>query len=83
MANEYMPVLKAKFRHPASAEGGNHSNPSEWSREQQMYAAYHDWKPDTPEIVLKLYPSHLHIDLVARAQVCRLLCGTVMVLKCS
>lgn len=69
MVNEYLPIVKAKYSHPASSEGGMRPIPSSWTREEQMYAAYHDWKPDVPEIVLKLYPSHLHIDIIARAQV--------------
>ncbi|MBI5690572.1 MAG: GNAT family N-acetyltransferase [Verrucomicrobia bacterium] len=58
--NEWLPPLRA--RHPAPQ-----GDPSGWSRDQQLWQLYHH-----PEIFLPDpygdFPSHLHIDLLPRAQ---------------
>ena len=69
MATEYMPAVKAKYPHSASAGGGNCGDEATWTKEQEMYARYHDRSASDPEIALQLYPSHLHIDIIARGQV--------------
>lgn len=57
---EWRPKLVAHFPLPAG-------DPSTWTRVQQVHAWYH--RPDyfTPE-PYAAYPSHLHIDLLPRAQ---------------
>jgi hypothetical protein len=72
-----MPSVRARFPNPAEAPD---SNPDTWTPSQRIHASYHDWSPDLPEIMTDLYPSHLHIDIVARGQVraafeCLLLSG--------
>jgi ribosomal protein S18 acetylase RimI-like enzyme len=58
--NEWLPPLRAAHPEPTG-------NPSGWTRDQQAWNLYHH-----PEIfwlrAYEHYPSHLHIDLVARAQ---------------
>jgi len=58
--NEWLPPLRIAFPAPAG-------KPSGWSRDEQAWNLYHH-----PEIFrpasYEQYPSHLHIDLMARAQ---------------
>jgi GNAT superfamily N-acetyltransferase len=58
--NEWLPPLRAAFPAPTG-------NPSRWTRDQQAWNLYHH-----PEIFFpspcEQFPSHLHIDLVVRAQ---------------
>ena len=57
---EWRPKLCAQFPAP---EG----DPSTWSRVQEIHNVYHHPDYFTPE-PYEAYPSHLHIDLLARAQ---------------
>lgn len=57
---EWRPKLCAKFPMP----GGD---PAKWTRVQQVHSWYHQPDYFCPEPYDR-YPSHLHIDLVARAQ---------------
>lgn len=57
---DWRPNLCAKFAEP---EG----DPSQWSRVQSVYHCFHHPDYFTPE-PYEDYPSHLHIDLLPRAQ---------------
>jgi ribosomal protein S18 acetylase RimI-like enzyme len=57
---EWRPDLSARFPAPQGA-------PSGWTRLQQVYLLYHHPDYFCPE-PYATYPSHLHIDLLARAQ---------------
>jgi len=57
---EWRPALCSRFPAP-------HGNPAAWTQVQRMYHAYHHPSYHCPE-PYELYPSHLHIDLLARAQ---------------
>ncbi len=57
---EWRPALCAKFPEP----GGD---PSTWTRSQMVHSWYHHPDYTCPERY-DLYPSHLHIDLLERAQ---------------
>ena len=64
MAVEYLPEVCAAFPRPPEAE----DDPADVSRSRSLHRAYHDFKPDLPPALVKLYPSHLHIDLMPHAQ---------------
>lgn len=57
---EWRPNLRARFPPPGGDPGG-------WTRVQQVYHAYHHPDYFCPEPYDR-YPSHLHIDLLPRAQ---------------
>ena len=57
---EWRPRLCAEFPEPTG-------DPSGWSRVQQVYSWYHHPDYTCPE-PYDAYPSHLHIDLLERAQ---------------
>jgi ribosomal protein S18 acetylase RimI-like enzyme len=57
---EWRPALCARFPEPTS-------DPSTWTRVQQAHSAYHHPDYFCPE-PYEAYPSHLHIDLLPRAQ---------------
>jgi ribosomal protein S18 acetylase RimI-like enzyme len=57
---EWRPALCARFPAPAG-------DPASWTRVQQDYHAYHHPDYFCPE-PYEQYPSHLHIDLLPRAQ---------------
>ena len=57
---EWRPALCARYPEPAG-------EPATWSRVEQEYHAYHHPDYFCPE-PYELYPSHLHIDLLPRAQ---------------
>jgi ribosomal protein S18 acetylase RimI-like enzyme len=57
---EWRPKLAAKFPMPSG-------DPSNWSRVQQVHSWYHNPDYFCPEPYAE-YPSHLHIDLLTRAQ---------------
>jgi ribosomal protein S18 acetylase RimI-like enzyme len=57
---EWRPVLCTQFSCPQG-------NPSQWTRLQQVYDCYHHPDYFCPE-PYKAFPSHLHIDLLPRAQ---------------
>ncbi len=57
---EWRPALCARFPEPQG-------DPSTWSRVQQVYHGYHHPDYFCPE-PYDLYPAHLHIDLLERAQ---------------
>ena len=57
---EWRPGLKARFPAPTG-------DPAQWTRVQQTYYLYHHPDYFFPEPYAK-YPSHLHIDLLPRAQ---------------
>ncbi|HXW05716.1 MAG TPA: GNAT family N-acetyltransferase [Vicinamibacterales bacterium] len=57
---EWRPRLCAQFPEP-------HGNPDAWTRVQHVYHAYHHPDYFCPE-PYAAYPSHLHIDLLPRAQ---------------
>ena len=58
--NEWRPKLVEQFPAPAG-------DPGNWSRVQQVHNTYHNPDYFMPE-PYHAYPSHLHIDLLARAQ---------------
>jgi ribosomal protein S18 acetylase RimI-like enzyme len=58
--SEWRPALCARFPEPAG-------DPVRWTRVQQVHHSYHHPDYFTPE-PYEAYPSHLHIDLLARAQ---------------
>ncbi len=58
--NEWRPDLCARFPAPAG-------DPAGWNRVQQVHHAYHHPDYFCPE-PCEAYPSHLHIDLLPRAQ---------------
>lgn len=57
---EWRPKLCAQFPEPTG-------DPSSWSRVQNVHSWYHHPDYFTPEPYVQ-YPSHLHIDLLERAQ---------------
>jgi ribosomal protein S18 acetylase RimI-like enzyme len=57
---EWRPALCARFPAPQG-------DPSQWTRVQQVYYWYHHPDYFCPE-PYQAYPSHLHIDLLVRAQ---------------
>ncbi len=57
---EWRPALCAKFPEPKG-------DPEKWSRVEQVYYTYHHPDYFCPE-PYAAYPSHLHIDLLERAQ---------------
>ena len=57
---EWRPALCARFPEPPG-------KPNEWTRIQQVYYSYHHPDYFCPE-PYATYPSHLHIDLLPRAQ---------------
>ncbi len=57
---EWRPDLCARFPDPTG-------DPTAWTRVQEVYHAYHHPDYFTPE-PYEAYPSHLHIDLLPRAQ---------------
>ena len=57
---EWRPQLVSEFPMP----GGDHSK---WTRVQQVHSWYHEPDYFTPE-PYEEYPSHMHIDLLPRAQ---------------
>jgi ribosomal protein S18 acetylase RimI-like enzyme len=57
---EWLPPLQARYPDPAGPESG-------WTRDQRTCHELHH--PDAPmPAVVSTYPSHLHIDLLPRAQ---------------
>jgi ribosomal protein S18 acetylase RimI-like enzyme len=58
--NEWLPPLRATHPQPTG-------NPLGWTRDQQAWNLYHHPEIFWPE-AYEQYSSHLHIDLVARAQ---------------
>jgi ribosomal protein S18 acetylase RimI-like enzyme len=57
---EWRPKLCAQFPMPQG-------DPNQWTRTQTVYSWYHNPDYTMPEPYLE-YPSHLHIDLLERAQ---------------
>jgi ribosomal protein S18 acetylase RimI-like enzyme len=57
---EWRPALCARFPEPQG-------NPDQWTRAQQVHYCYHHPDYYCPE-PYAIYPSHLHIDLLPRAQ---------------
>lgn len=57
---EWRPALCARFPAPTG-------DPTEWTRVQQIHQLYHHPDYFSPEPYAQ-FPSHLHIDLLARAQ---------------
>ena len=58
--NEWLPPLRAAFPAPMD-------DPSRWTRDQQAWNLYYHPEIFLPE-AYEQFPSHLHIDLVERAQ---------------
>lgn len=59
---------EAEWRHDLCARfPAPHGDPSQWTRVQQVYQGYHHPDYFCPE-PYEAYPSHLHIDLLARAR---------------
>lgn len=59
---EWLPPLRARFPDP----GGD---PAAWTPVEQLYHEYHHYEVYYPQS-FRAYPSHLHIDLLPRAQGC-------------
>lgn len=59
--SEYAPRVRAEFPLPEGDEAS-------WTPSQRVHANYHRDKPFLPPSFADLYPSHLHIDLIERAQ---------------
>lgn len=58
MADEWFPKLREKYPDPQG-------DSSQWSRDERLMHAIHH--PEAPTLFDE-YPSHLHIDIIARAQ---------------
>ncbi len=57
---EWLPRLRPRYPAPSG-------EPASWSATEQLYHRLHHPGSDLPE-ALRTYPSHLHIDLLERAQ---------------
>lgn len=64
MKKTYLPRVCAAFPRPRDP----HVLGREWTNTDHIHAAYHDFAPHFPPSFEALFPAHLHIDLVARAQ---------------
>ena len=62
MVNEWLPELCQA--HPAPT-----GDPAKWTPTEQLYFEYHNYQVYYPP-AFHAYPSHAHIDLLARAQGC-------------
>lgn len=60
LAQQWLPPLQAQYPDPQG-------DPENWTRDEKAYHNLHHPKLDLPP-ALKPYPSHLHIDLLPRAQ---------------
>ena len=61
LAAEWWPKLRRQYADPAAGPA------AEWSADQRrVYAIYHPQR--TPRQVVELYPAHLHLNLLERAQ---------------
>ncbi len=58
--HEWLPPLRARHRAPTG-------DPTRWTQDQRLYHELHHPDLFHPQPI-ELYPSHLHIDLVQRAQ---------------
>lgn len=63
MGSEYLPKVRAKIPRPADAAEGSTLTPT-----QRIHREYYEWDGSLPTVLTQLYPSHLHIDIVARGQ---------------
>jgi ribosomal protein S18 acetylase RimI-like enzyme len=59
---EWLPPIRAQFPEPSG-------DPATWSPAQKVYYEYHHPDIHYPES-FRVYPAHLHIDLLPRAQGC-------------
>lgn len=57
---EWLPPLQRRYPDPSGSE-------RDWTRDQHIYHELHHPEPPVPAVV-RAYPSHLHIDLLPRAQ---------------
>ncbi len=60
LGREWFPALREQYPKP----GGN---PKNWTRGERMMNEFYEYDPDDDKLLTD-YPSHLHIDLLPRAQ---------------
>ncbi len=60
LAQHWLPPLQAQYPDPQG-------DPDSWTHDEKAHHHFHHPKLDLP-VALKPYPSHLHIDLLPRAQ---------------
>ena len=57
---EWFPELRERYPRPAG-------NPETWTRDERIINEFYEYRSDSDNL-LENYPSHLHIDLLLRAQ---------------
>jgi ribosomal protein S18 acetylase RimI-like enzyme len=60
LEREWFPALREQYVNPVS-------NPETWTRDEHLIEQFYESRPDD-DALLTDYPSHLHIDLLPRAQ---------------
>jgi ribosomal protein S18 acetylase RimI-like enzyme len=60
LLEEWLPPLRQLYPDPTG-------NKESWTLDERIYHLIHHYTP-TPQKILNLYPSHLHIDVLPRAQ---------------
>lgn len=60
LEREWFPALRKQYPRPAS-------DPETWTRDERMVNEFYEDRSDNDDL-LTAYPSHLHIDLLSRAQ---------------
>lgn len=60
LGREWLPGLRERYPQPAG-------NPQTWTRDERMINGFYEDRSDNDDL-LPDYPSHLHIDLLPRAQ---------------
>lgn len=60
LEREWFPPLRKRYPRPSG-------NPKTWTRDERLVSAFYENRSDEGDL-LGAYPSHLHIDLLARAQ---------------
>jgi ribosomal protein S18 acetylase RimI-like enzyme len=60
LKREWFPALHEQYVKPVG-------NPETWTRDERLIKQFYESRPDD-DVLLKDYPSHLHIDLLPRVQ---------------